>query len=811
MFEIRKLQFIIDNGNVALEVSSVPFPFNELFSRWGTTPFVILDACSVDRKKYPAAQQMLDHICLFGWMDEAGKYHMPVAASSGQIRTGSFVMIEKEAFDNIWEWLTIGIPKEKLAVLGVSKVAKYVMLAMSSVHPWREIFSDTDEIIPGFTMANAMPEPDPANFAVLSDIDKLVKSVVDEVAPRNYKRAVAKSVKLKITDGAAYYIVHDEQWSDEARAAFRKRMEAFTFRGPFLKGCMLPILATDLRLFFMRHHFDGITKDVWGNETYLLNKQVITFGSVMKCWKCISSIDEYAERCKRYNRSIFVCVVAHTRTADMPYQQMQTLALEQDEVNRLVEGAVGELEKSAAEFRLSGRHIGPLLSIYPALANEQFVHEEFANAYLRRLVALAGGKLPRCGRNPFVLPDTLAVLSAIIGENKTYIPAKKVICSIYKDGQEVSVTRNPHLDHAHCLRTVFVPDKRLAGFYAGGACFISAEDVLMLAVQADFDGDHVFITKSETVRNAAKRGFKKYGNHVLEYSACDAGGVKAFSNYQEEFAEKCRTIEAAPIGLYVNTLTKVYANEGYTLDKVAALTRKANTCIDEAGGHGTDASDCIADDIVSSYRKVKKPRFLWYAKKAKVDGGVIVGNPKDDEKFKFYANSMIERYSDGVLKKAKRSVDEVVDFAAIGEFDWKMLLCDNTVDKVPAVKGIIDWFEDIAFGGYSEREEIRTNRGALLSIYDEDFAASVQESLCLFAKEHKYSLQQCIDYLIRVLFDMRKSERFVRRNAIVKRAFFVAFDQLLFKNLATNLGLGPVDGFSLISDFFDTEDTQIEE
>ena len=811
MFEIRKLSFIVDEGEVILQVNAVPFPFNELFSRWGTTPFVIVDAASIDREKYTAAQSIVDRICTEGWTDEAGKTYVPFGAGSGLLRNGGFVCIDKEKYDEIFDWVTIGIPSEKLSKLGSAKLAKYMMLSMSSVHPWKEIFSDTDEIVPGFTMAQAMPEPDPENFVVLPDIEKIVEAVVDEVAPRSYRRAVKKAVKLKVTDGAVWYIVHDETWSDEARIAFRKRMEAFTFRGPFLKGCMLPILATDLRLFFMRHNHDGIVKDVWKNMTYLLNKQVIMFGSANKCWKCVDSEEEYAERCKKYNRSIFVCVVAHTRTADMPYQQMQTLALEQDEVNHLVEGAVAELEKSAAEFRLSGRHIGPLLSIYPALANEQFVHEELANTYLRRLVVLTAGKLPRCGRNPFILPDTLAILSAIIGEDKSYIPAKKIICSLYKDGQEVSVTRNPHLDHAHCIRTVIVPDKRLAGFYAGSACFISAEDVLMLAVQADFDGDHVFVTKSETVRNAAKRGFKKYGNHVLEYSACDAGGVKAFTDYQKEFAEKCRTIESAPIGLYVNTLTKVYANEGYTLDKVAALTRKANTCIDEAGGHGTDASDCIADDIVSSHRKVKKPRFLWYAKKAKVDGGVIVGSPKDNADFKFYANSMIELYSDGVLKKAKKSVDEVVDFKALGEFDWKMLLCDNTVDKVPAVKGIVDWFEDIAFGSYSEREEIRANRGALLSIYDEDFASRVQESLCLFAKEHKYSLQQCIDYLIRVLFDMRKSERFVRRNAIVKRAFFVAFDQLLFKNLATNLGLGPVDGFNLISDFFDTEDTQIEE
>lgn len=811
MFEIRKLSFILDNGEIALEANSVPFPFNELFSRWGTEPFCIVDACSINRRRFPAAQAILDRVCDNGWKDEAGNSYVPFGAGSGLLRNGGFVCTDNAHYDEIFEWATIGIDRKELGKLGVDKLSKYMMLSMSSVHPWGEIFSNNDEIIPGFSMAQAVPEPDPQKFAVLPDVEKLVSAILDEVAPRSYKRAVKKAAKLKVTDGAAYYIVHDEIWSDEARAAFRKRAEAFTCRAPFLKGCMLPILATDLRLFFMRHNHDGIVKDIWGKEQYLLNKQVITFGSVLKCWKCISGIDEYAERCKRYNRSVFVCVVAHTKTADMPYQQMQTLALEPNEVDGLIDGAVAELEKSAKEFRYAGKHVGPLLAIYPAFANEQFVHDELANTYLRRIVALAGGKLPRCGRNPFVLPDTLGILSAITGENKNYIPARKIICSLYNDGQEVSVTRNPHLDHAHGIRTVFKPDKRLAGFYAGGACFISAEDVLMLALQADFDGDHVFVTKSETVRNGAKRGFKKYGNHVLEYSACDAGGVKAFSDYKKEFANKCRSITAAPIGLYVNTLTKVYANEGYTLDKVAALTRKANTCIDEAGGHGIDASDCVADDIVKAYRKVEKPQFLWYAKMAKVDGGKIIGSPRDDERFAFYGRSMIERYSNGIIKKAKKSIDEIIDFKALGEFDWRMLLCDNTVDKVPAVKGIIDWFEDIALGSYSEREEIRANRGALLSIYDEDFASRVQESLCLFAKEHKYSLQQCIDYLIRVLFDMRKSERFVRRNAIVKRAFFVAFDQLLFKNLATNLGLGPVDGFSLISDFFDTEEAQIEE
>lgn len=230
MFEIRKLSFIVDEGEVVLQVNAVPFPFNELFSRWGTTPFIIVDAASIDREKYPAAQAILDRICDNGWTDEASNSYIPFGAGSGLLRNGGFVCADKARYDEIFEWTTIGINPEKLAQLGVDKLSKYMMLTISSVHPWGEVFSNNDEIIPGFSMGQAMPEPDPANFAVLPDIEKLVKTIVDDVEPRSYKRGTKKAVKLKITDGVAYYIVHDEVWSDEARAAFRKHAEAFTCR-----------------------------------------------------------------------------------------------------------------------------------------------------------------------------------------------------------------------------------------------------------------------------------------------------------------------------------------------------------------------------------------------------------------------------------------------------------------------------------------------------------------------------------------------------------------------------------------------------
>lgn len=804
-----------------LKYEFVTYDDNELFRRFGPEAFMLVMPPALEvRDQIPETQMLLENMCDNG-INAHGRHYKPAIAGAGKLREGEFFAVDTDIIEDVLSFCGLDILTEKIGP--ATKISKYYSLPMSISKSFEFAFPDGE-----------IKEPRVEHVIILDDVLTEIFAKFLSVTPAKVEKGPESTV-IKNSDGTAYYVYNDIMRKPP------KSLEGFTFRTNWQKGCVHVILLSTLFKLIKIIGDKLIDHDAFGrplSREQLLTADLITFKSVVKCSKALESWEDYTTRFHRFNCRFSVCVKAHNHVVDLPYQQFQTLDFRghMEDIDQLVYEAAGSMLNDRLPYSFGNKAIRQCLKLYPPLFRVPYVWKSCQISYSSRRRRIAGGRIPKAAVAPFCQCDPLYVLSCALSGGKVKlhaIPKNHIACDSFWQGDVVDVTRCPHLDNAHEVRQVIDVPEEWKGFFLGHTVFISAFDELMVACQADFDGDHLYITSHPIIIDAAIRSHRSYDDKVLLYAAVeDVQQKKGCVNYLDEINERFKASNPAPIGPYAIALVRLWANPrfwswfllkyaGVTFfEAVAFLTRSANTCIDEAGGHGQDVkgkAEFILDLMNSPNKKLpkrpRKPQFHRYAKASVDTEGNIVEYAKDvfgkkllDKKRpvdlyqSISVSSHVDVYSQGVLAMLPQSFAEAagqfIDWKSIPEFDFRMLTSNPGIDyPYPGmtIPGLYKAdYKDL--GIYNQlaktaAKNVARSYDPTRNFFDE-VAVQVCDAVKEYAEEHGRTLNDAVDYLAFMLFGRKHPKDSVRFNAIEKEQefFFIAFGDIIIENLQRNTG-----------------------
>lgn len=645
MYNVFKMTYTAATATetAARVLTTVPFPSTELLRYLDSigvasdTLMVVDHSFDKDARENGELQQMLNADAEHGVMIN-GLVYEPLMAGASQMREAKSLWCNREFTPLIRKWFSLNVNTHAMSP---NKAAKYAALTMSSSMPWGEAFPDDG-------LYGLYEQIDIDRVAVFKDVENEVSGVFDRVFPDEVESDVPMSVEAKFTDGMSLYVVDDSHLTPNQRQRVVERMEAFTFRAPWFKGLAVPVLKSALCQWFLDHDKSMLIKDFWGNTVNLRDLQLISFGTTFKAAKAVQSWESFKAAFKQYGREFSVCVLAHSRKLDVPYQQMQTIEFSPEEIRAIVDRhteMMSEYTKPENAPKLLSGNMGKVVALMPELMNFWFIRQQMQTAYANKRRKVLGGRYMLASYNPFAAPDPVAVLEHLSGMTVSgQIAPKQVSCRLFGE-KRVDVTRCPHLDHAHAVRDN-IRVKAYDGLYLGHTCFFAVGDATMPLLQMDYDGDHVNVTDDKLIVNAALRtSAYVYHNRPLTYPAMDAVGGKSETKY---FKRMIPNIKSAPVGLYANALTKIWAGRepGYKgfnkiRNDVDFLTRRANTCID-AATHGDDKSSGRAEELTKKLAKTPMPMFHKYAKGKLDKNGIDVIPQNGKDSYQYYETSSLD-------------------------------------------------------------------------------------------------------------------------------------------------------------------------
>lgn len=709
-----------------------------------------------------------------------GNLHTPFLAGSSMIRKAQSMWTRNDLWNKIHEWFRCGLDPKRME-LAENKLLAYMGLLVSSSTTMMDTFGDTI---------------DPERVAVVSDISYDVTDIVDKVSKSGNVTRCTATWSSNITDGLALLLKPVSKG------------EAFTLRAPWTKALCVPC---DVMAFAKTRNVDNPTvTDVFGNVRDVKNLDAILFESAFKMVGVYKSQfgkegwNEYCKAFRKYGHTYSVCVREHaTKVGDMGYQPLQTLiAADSSDIRALCDDTVDGMKSYrtiAGAARLLGGEFGKAAMLYPELLTERYSMATLKKTYASRRNKLAGGRVPNAGRNLFIAPDLIAVMEGLLGLPINGALKRGEVCVPSMGASKLDLVRYPHLDNAHCVRRNV---RRATRFLKGNTAYLSIDDSLCVQVQADFDGDHMLVIDNPIIVNLAERTVEKLGNVPLMYEA-DKAAKKVLTSADVFHAIHAVT-SGAPIGLFANALTKIWAfadfvAQPYLADAIAVLTRDANTKID-AAKHSTGGQSDDNTDSAAEWKKTPFPRFLAYAK-----------SPEDPEAWANAQRCGVE-ISDGVCDTWCTTVLDTVPTADtykvdadLGAFDWRMLVkpenihMKNIIGFVSNAKADKDegFFNKLAFRKAHEWRALKEQEGSdsvKLATFDrgfrEDAIREIEKFLAAYNQEHlkddgfvPLTFEDAADYVVRAVFFVQRS----KMQEQLYRFCWNVFGEVIVKHLADNL------------------------
>ena len=718
-------------------------------------------------KENEDAQAHLDEILNKGLYMGPAHYSL-FMAGSGHLRKAQCVLIRDSIRNSFSYWLRCGV-NDTINMVANKTLVYRAVSCLSASRKWEE-------------MTN-LPQPSIEKVAIFKDVEVNVEGIFDVVTSGNVT-CEKRIVTNKISDGFNMLIVPDETTAED--------MSSFTFRAPGFKGLLIPIKRSTLIDALNHLNLSHFVVDAFGVQRDLTKLDMISFCSTFKWSKC-ANWNEYIKNFKAMGHQFRICVKDHDAVADLPYQQFQTMMVDDNDFYTLCDRSVAYMAKYDKPLHASyllPKFVGKTARLYPSLFANDYIAEAVQIAYASKRWAILGGRIPAAVKYRFAAPDPVAVL---LGMQKkpliNTIPGKHVVCSCYYAKTVVDVTRCPHLDNAHLLRKVWMPTRMLAGLYTGKTMYFSAHDASMNAMQMDFDGDHVAVCNSREIVEMARKSIHKWNNVPLYY---EAKGTKPGQVTREQIVTMLSGLEPAPVGLFANTLTKIYANGKMTDDvkrDIAFLTEGGNTCIDAAkyitGDSGSMENPGAARARENYGRKLKKPMFLAYAKSSPMVEGSFENMAAG---CRFYETSAVDRYSE---RMSRFIPDElVIDGYENFDFRYKML-CDLDAEMklLPGLIGIGGVFTEAAFHTTKEISEAKRasgeDRSAVVSQVAADMQHEVRKAVFTFGAQNGFSITETINALILGLFRLQKLDASKRTQM---RVFWACFEEEVYNNVKKNIG-----------------------
>jgi hypothetical protein len=713
----------------------------------------------------------LAHWCAEGFYAN-GVYYKPMFAGSSDIRKATSVWLREDLIPVMGKWCLCGLKTADMK-LAINKYMAYLGLLSSASKPFAEVFGRAIDI---------------RRVAVVPDGFVTVVSKADLVNGE-ISHDVDRTCEINAFDG--FGIIRRNLTNGES----------CTLRGPWLKAFVQAVNFTDVAAFAYEHGIKPEFKDFWGNTVHLAHVDVILTESCFKAAKLYQSWAQYQDAFEQMGHTICVCVREHKpRLKGMPYQQGQTLMGTEDDALHFMQHAKSTVykyhdPKEAAKL-LRGDH-RLAVQMYPALLNEKHTAKSVQEKYASKRMDMLGGRIPELGYNAFLAPDMVAFIEHLFGlEIKGFLKAGECCCHAAHEGP-VDVTRNPHLDNAHCvlMNNMDMP------FCEGPTMFINILDMTTIQLRADYDGDHVWYSQDEHLLDLVNRTFEQLKNIPIDWDVGKAEKVQITKSAICGFITNL--LHGSEIGIYADSLTKMW-NSKYDRDVCDWLTYAGNVLID-AAKHAAVKID--KPEAVKALSAVPLPEFARYAK---ADSDRPADDPYWDEIREYtgtprcaYSGSFLDMYSRAV----KENIPEELTIDGIDEevFDPTMLMINPKRKQIPGIfkKGRYNietgsyedagLFQQIAFRNTDEWNKLLGNEDAKMHRAEWEAQCkhdALQEMVyycrSLYADRDltKVSDDQIIDgvydSVVRLLFTVKMTDGM---DTVVKQCFWTIFGDRAVKAL----------------------------
>lgn len=126
-----------------------------------------------------------------------------------------------------------------------------------------------------------------------------------------------------------------------------------------------------------------MVKDAWGNEIDISTVELILTTSMLKLWKCYTSIEHYLECCEKNHYTFGVaktCPKGLESVRDLNYQFIQSYNLNDEQINELIQPTIDDIKDV-----LSGDYRKAILFLKGMYLNENnvdYVENDFAKAMM---------------------------------------------------------------------------------------------------------------------------------------------------------------------------------------------------------------------------------------------------------------------------------------------------------------------------------------------------------------------------------------------------------------------------------------------
>lgn len=803
---IRKIS-LAKNESEAEIVAMFNSAFTRKFDAMGVDTMEALIKVCAETPKKPEAEEItkttLSHKVNVGYNFDNIQYK-PFMAGASDARKATTCWFDQSIVAQCGRWAMCGL-KTSTMKLAINKYMAYIGLLTSASKPFVEVFGKEINI---------------DRVAVIKDVEVVVDAMCDYVDPtKGVEHDKLRNIVINAFDGLA--LIRAEMTNGES----------CTLRGPWLKALALAIKWSWLVGYAISHNLPLKFVDFWGNEVALKDVDIILTESCFKTIKLYESWEQYKSAFKEFNHEICVCVREHKpRLKGLPYQQGQTLLGDTIDAMQFALHSKRTIEKYTTKTGAPGllrKYHKVASKMYPALLTEAFTKRTLQEMYTTKRNDMLGGRIPELGYNAFLAPDPIAFIQHLFGQPITgYLKPGECYCKNCKPGK-VDVTRNPHLDNAHCVLTN-VENLPVA---ESNTMYINIFDATTIKLRADYDGDHVWYSQDEHLLEIIDKTYKQLNNLPVDWDVGSAPKVPI--NYSNIAQFVINLIHGSEIGLYADALTKMW-NTGYDRDVCAWLTYAANVLIDSAKHASVKIK---TPDAVKKLGQVSLPLFAMYAKadvdrpvnsdywlKERVTNSGNVLPPRCA-----YSGSFLDQYS----MMIKEDLPETIEISGLENevFDVTAMMFDpqRKMENLAGLskKGSYDpntgkyvdagVFQEIAFRHSTEWAKIvgDMNLYEHRQEWEQETAISGLKEIVEWARSKNNGwtdktddevAEICYDIIVRNIHNVKMSEGM---DTVVKQAFWRIFGHLAVKALKQNLHVDEVDPEDMDDD--DLFDVDIDE
>lgn len=445
-----------------------------------------------------------------------------------------FVLCPKNLVANARKWASANASADWCVT--TAKAMAYMALPGAAVEPWLEQWrSDMVKFVP--------------------DLTAEAEAIIARVYPDGHEdKPEIRKIWQKVTDGQAVMSLSTAMIEKLTRTADQEKLEAFikmlsgTGRfGKMTKGSFVK-LVTDGLLKFAKEVCGGVTtidgKPI--EEIVLLAAMSVFKGSfgeggshkdeasyhaaddLVTSWQEVGTI----LKCHGPNPEYRCASTQLIRALTGMGRSMLMALIKQEEkylhwITSTVDGVASlfdEVNKQA-------------IIAHPELMQLD-VYQQQARRRVEQIAAESRqGRFHNLVQNFQAATDVFAWIRWLItGEYKPFIPAGVIIIpgkKLKKEGQPVVATRSPIKGRSALQIVQCYSSFKAAGIEYGelldeivvadGCCFCSSADCLMLALEMDFDGDHIQIIDNQMIVAAVRLLNAKYGKAPLVQSMLESG------------------------------------------------------------------------------------------------------------------------------------------------------------------------------------------------------------------------------------------------------------------------------------------------